>query len=103
MGVPLIGWPYFGDQFIDCRFARDIWKVGLDFEGVDVDEFKLVTKGMVESTIKNLMEGCIGKELRENVERFNKVVSKAVMEGGTSHTNLNTFIEDIQKIVKSNA
>ncbi|XP_057840467.2 UDP-glycosyltransferase 85A1 isoform X1 [Cryptomeria japonica] len=102
MGVPLIGWPYFADQFIDCRFVKDIWKFGLDFEGVDVDEFKLVTKEVVESTIRNLMEGCLAKELKENVVRLKKVASKAVMEGGTSYTNLNTFIEDMQKIAKSN-
>ncbi|XP_057871685.2 7-deoxyloganetin glucosyltransferase [Cryptomeria japonica] len=24
MGVPMIGWPYFHDQFLDCRFAKDI-------------------------------------------------------------------------------
>ncbi|XP_059070144.1 linamarin synthase 1 [Cryptomeria japonica] len=95
MGVLLIGWPYFADQFIDCRFVKDIWKFGLDFEGVDIDEFKLVTKEVIESTIRNLIESCIVRELKENVVRLKKVASKAVMEGGTSYTNLNTFVEDM--------
>ncbi|XP_057871652.2 UDP-glycosyltransferase 85A1 [Cryptomeria japonica] len=101
MGIPMIGWPYFGDQFLNCRFVKDVWNVGLDFEGVDVDEFKLVTKEIVESTIRSIMEGSIRTKLCENVARLKEAAHKAVMEGGTSYTNLNTFVEDMQKIAKS--
>ncbi|GLJ39154.1 hypothetical protein SUGI_0797880 [Cryptomeria japonica] len=101
MGIPMIGWPYFGDQFLNCRFVKDVWNVGLDFEGVDVDEFKLVTKDIVESTIRSIMEGSIRMKLCENVVRLKKAAHKTVMEGGTSYTNLNTFVEDMQKIAKS--
>ncbi|GLJ39167.1 hypothetical protein SUGI_0798210 [Cryptomeria japonica] len=101
IGVPTIGWPYFFDQFIDCRFVKDIWKTGLDFEGIDADEFKLVTRDVVESTIRSLMEGFIGKKLRENARRLKEAARNAVMEGGTSYMNLNTFVEDMRKMVKS--
>ncbi|XP_059065713.1 UDP-glycosyltransferase 85A1-like isoform X2 [Cryptomeria japonica] len=101
MGIPMIGWPYFGDQFLNCRFVKDVWNVGFDFEGVDVDEFKVVTKEIVESTIRNIMEGSIRMKLCENVARLNEAAHKTVMEGGTSYTNLNTFVEDMQNIAKS--
>ncbi|XP_057871684.2 7-deoxyloganetin glucosyltransferase [Cryptomeria japonica] len=101
MGVPMIGWPYFSDQFIDCRFSKDVWKIGLDFEGVAADEFKLVTKEEIEIVVKDLMEGCVGKELRRNIARFKEAATKAVMPGGTSFENLNTFVEDMHKIAKS--
>lgn len=32
-----MGVPYFADQFLNCRFAKEVWKIGLDFEDVDVD------------------------------------------------------------------
>ncbi|GLJ39162.1 hypothetical protein SUGI_0798040 [Cryptomeria japonica] len=100
MGVLMIGWPYFHDQFLDCRLAKDIWKIGLDFEGVDADEFKLVTKEVVESKIISLMGSSIGKKLRENAMRLKEAAKKAVMEGGTSYTNLNTFVKDMKNMVR---
>ncbi|XP_057871682.2 UDP-glycosyltransferase 85A1 isoform X2 [Cryptomeria japonica] len=101
MGVPMIGWPYFSDQFVNCRFSKDVWKVGLDLEGVDSDEYKMVTKEIVESTIKSLMKGCVGRKLRENILKLKEAATNAVMEGGTSHANLNTFVEDMIKLAKS--
>ncbi|XP_057827326.2 7-deoxyloganetin glucosyltransferase-like [Cryptomeria japonica] len=98
MGVPMIGWPYFSDQFINCRFVKDVWKVGLDFEGVDADESKLVTKEEVENVVKDLMEGPVGKELRRNIAMYKDTATKAVMPGGSSFENLKAFVEDMQKI-----
>ncbi|GLJ08459.1 hypothetical protein SUGI_0089200 [Cryptomeria japonica] len=43
LGIPMLGWPYFCDQFLDCRLYKDVWKIGMDLEGVDVDE-NLVVK-----------------------------------------------------------
>ncbi|KAH9316399.1 hypothetical protein KI387_025026, partial [Taxus chinensis] len=97
MGVPMIGWPYFSDQFINCRFAKDVWKVGLDFEGVDANGLKLVTKQEVENTLKDLIEGFIGKEMLRNITILKDVAAKAVKPGGTSSTNLDTFVEDMRK------
>ncbi|XP_059065710.1 UDP-glycosyltransferase 85A1 isoform X2 [Cryptomeria japonica] len=101
MGIPMIGWPYCGDQFLNCRFVKDVWNVGFDFKGVDVDEFKVVTQEIVESTIRSIMEGSSRVKLRENVVRLKEAAHKAVTEGGTSYSNLNTFAEDMQKIAKS--
>ena len=42
MGVPVLGFPYIIDQFLNCRFAKDVWEIGLDFEGVDVNDHKVV-------------------------------------------------------------
>uniref|UniRef100_A0A0C9S6H7 TSA: Wollemia nobilis Ref_Wollemi_Transcript_14841_1648 transcribed RNA sequence n=1 Tax=Wollemia nobilis TaxID=56998 RepID=A0A0C9S6H7_9CONI len=100
-GVPIIGWPCFFDQFINCRFARDVWKIGLDFDGVDADESKLVTKEEVENTVRNLMDGSLGKELRQNVLKLKEAAAVAVKPGGSSYVNLDTFVEGMQKIVNS--
>ena len=61
MGVPVVGFPYFGDQFLNCRFAKDVWEIGLDFEGVDVDDQKVVPKEEVEDSVKRMMRSSQGK------------------------------------------
>ena len=48
MGIPMLGWPFFADQFLDCQFCKDVWKIGLDLEGVGIDESILVRRGEIE-------------------------------------------------------
>lgn len=97
MGVPVLGFPYFADQFLNCRFARDVWKVGLDFEGVDVDDRKVVTKEEVEDTVKRMMTTPHGEQLRENALKLKECAAMAVLQGGSSFRNLDTFIKDMAK------
>eukprot|EP01018_Ginkgo_biloba_P036015 Gb_34742 [translate_table: standard] len=101
MGVPMIGWPYFGDQFLNCRFAKEIWKVGMDFEGVEQDDQMLVSKEEVEKVVRDLMEGKQGKELRENAGKLKEAASKEVMAGGSSFHNLDMFTKDMTEKVGS--
>ncbi|KAH9303529.1 hypothetical protein KI387_043891 [Taxus chinensis] len=97
MGVPLLGWPYGGDQFLNCRFAKDIWKVGLDFNDVDVDVNRLVTREEVESIVRDLMHNEL---LRKRALELKQAAIQAVMPGGSSYTNITTFIEDMLEKAK---
>ncbi|GLJ51720.1 hypothetical protein SUGI_1099170 [Cryptomeria japonica] len=54
--IPMLGWPYFADQFLNCRFVNDVWKTGMDFKGVDVDEYRLVSREEVENGVRRIME-----------------------------------------------
>ncbi|GLJ08476.1 hypothetical protein SUGI_0089430 [Cryptomeria japonica] len=65
MGIPMLGWPYFCDQFLDCRFCKDVWKIGIDLEGMDVDENVVVTREEIEKGVRRLMEGPKARELRK--------------------------------------
>ncbi|KAH9303134.1 hypothetical protein KI387_014717, partial [Taxus chinensis] len=78
MGVPLVGWPCLADQFLNCRFAKEIWKVGLDFKDVDVDENRLVTREEVESAVRDLMQNEL---LRKRAFELKEAAIKAVMPG----------------------
>ncbi|KAJ4836554.1 hypothetical protein Tsubulata_013433 [Turnera subulata] len=49
-GVPMICWPFFGDQQVNSRFVSEVWKVGLDMKdacGRKIVE-KMVNDLMVE-------------------------------------------------------
>ncbi|GLJ32708.1 hypothetical protein SUGI_0658000 [Cryptomeria japonica] len=98
MGVPMVGWPYFGDQFLNCRFTKEIWKVGLDFMDVDVDDGRLVKREEIQIAVVSVMES---EELQKKAEELKEVARKAVMEGGSSFNNINTFINDMLNQAKS--
>jgi len=95
MGVPVVGFPYFGDQFFNCRFAKDVWRIGLDFKDVDLDDRKVVTKEEVEDVVRRMMRTAEGKKLRDNVLTLKESAAKAVLPGGSSFLNLNTFVKDM--------
>jgi hypothetical protein len=95
MGVPVVGFPYFADQFLNCRFAKEVWKIGLDFEDVNLDDQKVVMKEEVEDVVRRMMRTAEGKKLRDNVLRLKESATKAVLPGGSSFLNLNTFVKDM--------
>ncbi|GLJ08475.1 hypothetical protein SUGI_0089420 [Cryptomeria japonica] len=78
MGIPMLGWPYFCDQFLDCRFCKDVWKIGIDLEGVDVDENVVVTREEIEKGVRRLMEGPKARELRKRGMELKEAAFKAV-------------------------
>eukprot|EP00253_Pinus_taeda_P007856 PITA_07856 len=95
MGVPVVGLPYFADQWLNCRFAKEVWEIGLEFEGVDVDDQKVVPKEEVEGLVKRMMKTSEGKQLRENILKLKECATRAVLPGGSSFNNLNTFVKDM--------
>ncbi|GLJ51718.1 hypothetical protein SUGI_1099150 [Cryptomeria japonica] len=97
-GIPMLGWPYFADQFLNCRFVKDVWKIGMDFEGVDVDEQRFLTREEAEKGVRSIME-C--EEARQRVLKLEEVTVKAVSPAGPPFLNLNKFIQDIIQIAKS--
>eukprot|EP01018_Ginkgo_biloba_P035971 Gb_19126 [translate_table: standard] len=99
IGVPMIGWPYFSDQSLNCRFAKDVWKVGLDMNTVmdDGDEQILVRKEKVEKLVRTLMKEPQGHELRKRAQKLKAESAMAVTSGGSSFKNLEKFVEDMRK------
>jgi len=95
MGVPMVGFPHFADQFLNCRFAKEVWKIGLDFDDVEVDEHKMVTKEEVEDVVRRMMATPEGKQLRENVLKLKDSAWKTVLPEGSSALNINTFVNDM--------
>ncbi|GLJ08487.1 hypothetical protein SUGI_0089620 [Cryptomeria japonica] len=63
LGVPMLGWPYYAGQFLDCRFYKDVWNIGIDLEGMDVDENLVIKREEIEKGVMRLMEGAQVEEL----------------------------------------
>ncbi|XP_057833957.2 linamarin synthase 2-like [Cryptomeria japonica] len=98
MGVPMLGWPYFFDQFLDCRFCNDVWKIGIDLEGADGDENVVVKREEIEKGVRRLMEA---EELRKRGRELKEAALKAIGQGGSSFNNLNRFIDDMKQLSNS--
>eukprot|EP01018_Ginkgo_biloba_P038591 Gb_30227 [translate_table: standard] len=85
------------DQFLNCRFAKEIWRIGMDLDSRFEDENVLVTRDQVEKVVRALMQGHGGKSLRNNGLKLKEAAVKAVMPGGSSFRNLNKFAEDMTR------
>ncbi|KAJ0083357.1 hypothetical protein Patl1_31212 [Pistacia atlantica] len=81
-GVPMICRPSFGDQGINTRYVSHVWKVGLELENG-------LERGEIERTIKRLMVGKEGEEMRRKALDFKAKAQLCIREGGSSYNSLN--------------
>ncbi|KAK9118928.1 hypothetical protein Scep_017021 [Stephania cephalantha] len=68
--VPLLCWPYFGDQFINQSYICDVWKVALRLNPAE--------SGLIS---------------RDDIK---EVATRSVSNGGDSLKNLEAFLEKIK-------
>lgn len=57
-GVPIICWPFFGEQPTNCRYACREWGIGMEID-------KNVKREEVEVLVREMMEGERGREMRK--------------------------------------
>ncbi|KAJ4718359.1 Glycosyltransferase [Melia azedarach] len=110
-GVPLVTWPYFGDQFLNEKLVVQVLKIGVRI-GVEhgrnfAEERKneaLVKKEDIIKAINKLMdEGEERDERRRRVGELAEIAKSAIEEGGSSYLNIKLFIQDIMKESQSAA
>ncbi|KAL7596250.1 hypothetical protein Lser_V15G28391 [Lactuca serriola] len=103
VGVPMITWPQFSEQFFNERLVVEVVRSGV---GVGAKSVRYlgeedaagiqVKREDVCKAVKVVMdEGIEGKERREKAQYFREMAEKALEEGGSSWLNLKLFDEDI--------
>ncbi|XP_010516905.1 PREDICTED: UDP-glycosyltransferase 73C4 [Camelina sativa] len=105
-GVPLITWPLFGDQFCNQTLVVQVLKAGVSVGVEEVmkwgEEEKigvLVDKEGVKKAVEDLMgESDDAKERTKRVKELGGLAHKAVEEGGSSHSNITLFLQDIRQV-----
>ena len=85
-GVPMICWPFFGDQPTICKFTCTTWGVGLRIANY-------VKRGEVEGLVKELMEGDNGKKMKNEATQWKELAEKSAGPGGSSTLNLDKFVK----------
>ncbi|XP_038697312.1 UDP-glycosyltransferase 73C3-like [Tripterygium wilfordii] len=105
MGLPIITWPQFEDQFCNEKLVTQVLKIGVSV-GVEVPTLTLVEdeagvlakKDDFTKAIDSLMsEGDEGEERRRRARELGEMAKRSVEEGGSSHLNLTLLIQDIKQ------
>lgn len=93
-GVPIAVWPIYAEQQLNAfQIVRDLGlaaEIKLDYHDTDRN---LVSAQEIERGIKCVMDG--NSELREKVKDMKEKSREAVMDGGSSHSSLGCFMEEI--------
>ncbi|KAL1805633.1 hypothetical protein ACET3Z_028701 [Daucus carota] len=84
-GVPMLCWPFFADQQINCKFMCDKWECGLEIPNNG-------KRDDVEKLVRLLMEGVEGKKMRRKAIEWKKLAEKACGPNGSSSLNLDKLV-----------
>ncbi|RVX08749.1 UDP-glycosyltransferase 90A1 [Vitis vinifera] len=95
--VPILAWPMMAEQHLNARNVVEEMKVGLRVETTDGSVRGFVKKEGLEKMVKELMEGDMGKQVREKVKEVAEAAKTAMEEGGSSWQTLNVLIGETCK------
>ncbi|KAF9596002.1 hypothetical protein IFM89_006929 [Coptis chinensis] len=96
MGVPIAAWSMHSDQPRNMLLITEVLKVGLVVcEWAQRKE--LVSSDTIESSIRKLMVSEEGNMMRKKARELGVAVRQSVSEGGSSTTQLESFITHISR------
>ncbi|CAL8138681.1 unnamed protein product [Prunus armeniaca] len=87
-GVPMLCWPFFGDQQMDCRYTCNEWGIGMEISND-------VKRDEVEKLVKELMVGEKGKKMKNKVMEWKKLAEEATGPHGSSSINLDNLVNQV--------
>ncbi|KAJ4841589.1 hypothetical protein Tsubulata_045161 [Turnera subulata] len=88
-GVPMLCWPFFADQQMNCRYSCTEWGVGMEFDSN-------VKRDEVENLVRELMEGEKGKKMKEKAMEWKRLAEEAAAPNGSSSINLERLISEME-------
>ncbi|XVF01553.1 hypothetical protein REPUB_Repub04eG0099000 [Reevesia pubescens] len=89
-GVPLICWPFFADQQMNCLYSCKKWSIGMEIESD-------VTRETVEALVRELMEGVKGQHLRQKAVDWKKKAELATSPDGSSYSNFHKIVRQLKQ------
>ncbi|KAJ8759695.1 hypothetical protein K2173_009796 [Erythroxylum novogranatense] len=87
-GMPMLCWPFLGDQPTNCRYACAEWGIGME---IDND----VKRDDLAKLVRELMEGEKGKEMKNKAMEWKRLAEEATGPKGSSSLNLEKLITDV--------
>ncbi|KAG8044280.1 hypothetical protein GUJ93_ZPchr0130g6521 [Zizania palustris] len=90
-GVPMVCWPGFADQYTNCKYACEVWGVGLRLDSE-------VRREQVAGHVKQVMES---EDTRGNAARWKAKAEVAARPGGSSYKNMQSMVDAINSLSPS--
>ncbi|KAK2633086.1 hypothetical protein EUGRSUZ_L00599 [Eucalyptus grandis] len=87
-GVPVVCWPFFGDQQTNCWYSCQEWGIGMEIDNN-------VKRNEVERQVKELMEGEKGKQMKRKAMEWKEMAREATRPSGSSFLNLDEVINKV--------
>ena len=106
MGVPMLCWPHFADQFLNQSYIVHVWKIGLSLleENPATSTVNGITSIIQMSEIQRAVERVVtgeeGAEMKRRVMKLRESAIDAVKEGGSSYTNFHKFANAMKTVVQ---
>lgn len=86
-GVPMVCWPGFADQYINCRYVCQEWGIGLLLD-------EQLRREQVTAHVEELMGDTEkAKEMRRSAAKWKALTKAATAPGGSSYENLDMLVE----------
>jgi hypothetical protein len=87
-GVPMLCWPFLGDQHMNCKYTCNEWGIGMEINnGAKREE--------VGKVVRELMEGDTGKKMKKKSMEWKKLAEEATDPQGSSSINLNNLENEV--------
>ncbi|GLU07687.1 hypothetical protein SLE2022_246350 [Rubroshorea leprosula] len=98
-GVPMLTFPIFWDQIPISKQIVEDWQIGWRVKR-DIGSENLVSRQEIAEIIQKFMnlENDEGKEMRRRARELGEACRGAVVKGGSSDVNLDSFIKDLSKV-----
>nr|BBQ04948.1 UDP-glycosyltransferase [Rosa sp.] len=88
-GVPMICWPFFAEQQMNCMYCCKEWGIGMEIEGE-------VKRNYIEGLVRKLMEGEEGNEMRKKAKELKRLAEEASSgPNGLSFLNLEKLVNQV--------
>ncbi|KAL3689241.1 hypothetical protein R1sor_015550 [Riccia sorocarpa] len=95
MGVPLITWPIFCEQYMNARYIVDEIQVGIEVpRSAAIPD--LVDRKEVDAKVRTLFNSEQGKTARKNMMKYREMAVRSVSENGSTFNNMKTIVARIR-------
>ncbi|KAK1559583.1 hypothetical protein Q3G72_016056 [Acer saccharum] len=98
-GVPMVTWPLFGDQFYNEKLVTQVLKIGVGVQEMITNMgVSVVKREAIDKALKEIMVGDGAEEMKKRVKCLGLMARRAVEEGGSSCSDLNSLIEELSSL-----
>jgi len=98
VGVPIIAWPYQAEQMLNATLLDQLLGVAIRINKIGGWYGDFISSDTFERAIRTLMVEPAGEAMKTKVLQVSDTIEKAVRPGGSSRTNLETFVQDVRRL-----